>query len=141
MSSVARAAPGRPGQSERNGRAESLQALIRSLDRAQTRSLIFEFTAEVVATMFRGNDAKPPTKLLMMADGSRRRANVDDVLEIEQELRALSAVARDAFVALNAAHVVVERAGRRRAHAPSPSSGNVAPNHDAASGAPKPKPH
>jgi hypothetical protein len=113
---------------------QPLHAVLRALGRMQTRALIYEHAAEVVGAMFRGSDARPPSKLLAMPNGTRCRAEIEDVVEIEQELQRMAYAARVAKNALNRAAVIVDESALQRdvlpagPRVPPPTNEGVADN-------------
>jgi hypothetical protein len=78
--------------------------------RHRTFAVICVHLAEYAADAFRGNDAKPPTKLLRLPNGTNGRAEMQDVIEVEEMLRQLAFMARSKAERLRSAHVVVEQA-------------------------------
>ena len=85
----------------------SMDRALRALSKERTLAAIFGHLAEHCATAFRGTEAKGPTKLLRGTDGSTGRANVDDVLAVEEVLRRAANAARAQCDALLRATVVV----------------------------------
>ena len=84
-----------------------LQDVLRQMGRAHAQALMLEQLAEACADLFRGNDSRGPRKLLALPNGSKCRAEVQDVLEIEETLRRLAAEARAELERLKGASVVV----------------------------------
>ena len=76
--------------------------------RSQSRALVLEHLAGVCADQFRGNDARGPKKLLLMPNGTRCRAEADDVFELETELRTMAAASRREMNRLLGCQVVVD---------------------------------
>ena len=86
---------------------QSMNLVFRSLVHFQTTAIILEHAAEYIATAFRGNDAKGPTKLLLMPNGTKCRAEVGDVLAAERVLHELADDARKRQRKIEAAGVLV----------------------------------
>ncbi len=109
---------------------QSMNLVFRSLVHFQTTAIILEHAAEYIADAFRGNDAKGPTKLLLMPNSTRCRAEVDDVLGVERALLDLAAAARKKQRQLEAAGVLVAeellfREEPRGPRAPAPAGEGV----------------
>ncbi len=89
---------------------QRLDDVLRAIIHHQTLALISEHLVEYVADTFRGNEARGPKKLLALPNGTRCRAELEDVAAVERVLRRLAADARKKVVELHRAEVVVEPA-------------------------------
>ena len=85
-----------------------LSTVLRAIAREQSRALIHEFLAEQVMSLFAGTESADPKKLLAMPDGSRRPADLVDVVEIVAELQRVAHEARRRMRRLREAGVLVD---------------------------------
>ena len=100
MSDAEKPVPGAPV-------TRSLGSVVRALEQQQTIAVLFEHLAAHVAVSFRGNESAAPTKLLRTLSGSARRAEIEDVLLVEEMLGQLAVTARERMARLQAARVIV----------------------------------
>lgn len=81
----------------------SLENVLVEMTRQHTVAVICAHLIEYTASSFRGGEGRGPSKLLRTPDGSARRADVDDVLVVEQMLASVVEEARGVMARLQRA--------------------------------------
>lgn len=99
---------------------QPLQVILRTMMRHQAHALILEWAAETVGREFRGDDASPPRKRLLLPGGAKYTADPEDVLELENALRRMASDARVKLNALDQLSVLVDPANLSREPAGGP---------------------
>jgi hypothetical protein len=99
-----------PPPKERPTATRSLRAVRRAISRAQTRAVMLEHLARVVAIDFRGTECEPPRLLLRVPGGGAFAVERDDVTDLENDLLDLAADERSKIVRISGAGVAVDPA-------------------------------
>ena len=88
---------------------QSMETVLRSCIHHNTVAIICEYLVEYTADTFRGTDARGPRKLLLFANGTRAKAEIEDVRAVERLLQDAAADARSKMRRLDSVTTHVER--------------------------------